>query len=197
MAESAKRELFDLRSEVQLLREVSESSESNIKDALTGKEEVVSQLAKVMKVCIIVYSHFIFCTWPAHAVKQRERNVYSKAARHAHTKNDKTSHVQGHAKFKYPHHGNFGELMNCTCMPACTNCCMRTCTSFPQICEELQKERKSLAQQLLDLQDQLMSQERKMSDERGQRQQAEAETRQAVAVAGSRARSVVTPTTSW
>jgi myosin protein heavy chain len=43
-----------------------------------------------------------------------------------------------------------------------------------KVCEELQKERKSLAQQLLDMQDQLMSQEQKISEDRGHLQTAEA-----------------------
>jgi len=90
-AECAKRELKEIKMQMATFREESESSDNLIKDALAGKEEVVGQLQKVMKVC-----------------------------------------------------------------------------------EELQQERKSLAQQLLDLQDQLMSQENKMSEDRAQRQNAEA-----------------------
>jgi len=47
------------------------------------------------------------------------------------------------------------------------------------VCEELQKERKSLAQQLLDLQDQLMSQEKKISEDHGHLQSSEAARKRA------------------
>lgn len=91
VADLARREVEELKSQVAAFREASESADMQVKDAVAGKEEVVGQLSKVMGVC-----------------------------------------------------------------------------------EELQKERKSLAQQLLDLQDKLMTQEKKISGDQGHLQSAEA-----------------------